>query len=655
MVVRRLLPYGVAVGVSAAAWLLSLLLEPWIEPSGFPLFLGAVMASAWYGGLGPGLLATVLGALAGTGVMFPGVLSSSSASMASLVRLGVFALEGLVISSLAAALRAAQRRAEALVASEHTARREVEATAQRVRNLQSVSDTALASLHLADLLPELLGRVREILAADTVVILLLAEDGRELLVRASVGLEQEVAEGMRIPVGKGIAGQIAARRAPMVVEDLSRVEIWSPILRDRGLRSLLGAPLIVEGRLIGVVHVGTFTDRRFTEHETWLLQLAADRIATAIDHAYLYEAEAQARAAAETAERRFRLLIDGVRDYATYLIDPDGRVINWNAGAQRLKGYPENAILGRHVSEFYSAEDVRRGAPARALERAAAEGYHEEETWRVRQDGSRFWADVAVTALRDDEGRLVGFSVLTHDLSERRRAAEVRTRLLERVIAAQEEEQRRLARELHDETGQSLTSLSVGLRALEEASSLAAARARATELRRIATRALDEVRRLAWGLRPRALDELGLVAALEHHAAEYGQSRGLAVDVRARGLESGRVPVPVETALYRIVQEALTNAAKHAQAKTVSIVIQRQPAWVQAIVTDDGCGFDADAALRAPDGWTHLGLHGMRERAALVGGSVTIESTPGEGTAVYARIPLPHDAPHGQDPDPRRG
>ena len=162
------------------------------------------------------------------------------------------------------------------------------------------------------------------------------------------------------------------------------------------------------------------------------------------------------------------------------------------------------------------------------------------------------------------------------------------------------------------------------------------------------------MRRLAWGLRPSALDELGLVPALEHYATEYGQSQGITIDVQARGLDRTRLPAPIEITLYRIVQEALTNTAKHAKAESVSVVIQRHPSWVQVIVADDGCGFDVDAALRAPGSWTHLGLHGMRERAALLDGSVTIESAPGEGTTIYARVPLPGDASE-ENPDPGGG
>lgn len=171
----------------------------------------------------------------------------------------------------------------------------------------------------------MIGRIRDPLAADTVVILLLTEDGTDLAVRAAIGLEREVAEGIRIPMGRGVAGCIAAQREPMFFADLSTVEISSRILRDKGVRSLLGVPLIVEGRVIGVVHVGTLRPRRFTQDEIRLLRLVADRIAMAIDHARLYEAEQNARAEAETAERHFRLLVDGVGDYALYMLDREGR------------------------------------------------------------------------------------------------------------------------------------------------------------------------------------------------------------------------------------------------------------------------------------------------------------------------------------------
>jgi PAS domain S-box-containing protein len=643
-----------AAAASTVAWLLSYPLEPYVDRGDFPLFLGAVMLSAWYGGLGPGLLTTGVGAVVGVTALVGAEVSETPLSSAVVTRLGVFVLEALVICLVSGALRRAETRAQTLAASEQGARRALEAAAHQVRAVQRVTDTALTHLRLDDLFPELLGRVREALAADTVVILLLNEDGTELAVQAAHGLEEEVKLDVRIPFGRGIAGTIAARGATMVIDDVGAAEVVSPVLRAKGLRTLLGTPLVLDGRGIGVLHVGSLSPRRFTPDEARLLELVADRIATAIGRARLFGAEQRARHDAETAEGRFRLLVDGVRDYAFYMLDRGGRVESWNAGAERLSGYTAEEVIGRHVSLFHASDDVRQGGPALVLERAAAEGRAIDEGWSRRRDGTRFRAEVLVTALRNRDGLLVGYSVVTHDVTERRRHAEVRARLLDQVISGREEEQRRIARELHDETGQSLTSLLVGLRSLESAPSLESAHEQVAELRRLTARTLDEVHRLARGLRPAVLDELGLLPAVEQLALDYVQTLGFPVDVSAVGFGLKRLPPTVETTVYRVVQEALTNTAKHAGARTASVVLRQRRDVVQAIVADDGCGFDVDTALRAPATWGHLGLHGMRERAALLGGSVTIESTPGEGTTIYVRIPI-SGGTDDTDSDPPRG
>jgi signal transduction histidine kinase len=221
---------------------------------------------------------------------------------------------------------------------------------------------------------------------------------------------------------------------------------------------------------------------------------------------------------------------------------------------------------------------------------------------------------------------------------ELRRHDEARTRLLEQIITAQEEERRRIARELHDETGQSLTSLTLGLASITQSYEVGDIHRKAVELRALAGRTLDEVHNLSRGLRPSILDDLGLVPALERHLQEY-QSRGLRVDLHALGLE-GRLPGPVEIAVYRIVQEALTNIVKHAAASAVSVLLERRDGAVRIIVEDDGRGFELHRVLASGDADRGLGLHGMHERAVLLGGSLTVESAPGRGTTVFASIPL---------------
>jgi len=197
-----------------------------------------------------------------------------------------------------------RRQAEAereQLAREQTARAEAEYAAERIRRLQAVTDSVLAHLTLEDLLPEMLRHIRDLLETDSAAVLLLSEDRQSLVIRAAIGLQEEVL-GLRIPLGRGVAGSIAESRAPLVVEDLSAVDVINPVLR-REARSLIGAPLIVKGELIGVIHAETAELKRFAENDVRLLQLAADRVALAIEQRRLYEVEQQARRQAEEANR----------------------------------------------------------------------------------------------------------------------------------------------------------------------------------------------------------------------------------------------------------------------------------------------------------------------------------------------------------------
>jgi signal transduction histidine kinase len=215
------------------------------------------------------------------------------------------------------------------------------------------------------------------------------------------------------------------------------------------------------------------------------------------------------------------------------------------------------------------------------------------------------------------------------DLSER-----VSRDVVRRVVEAQELERARLARELHDETGQALTSILLGLKPLEETAATDDARSAIALLRELVVSTLQDVRRLAVELRPSALDDFGLVTAVERLVDGFRDQSALAVDLEAQ-LGEERLPSEVETAFYRIVQEALTNIVKHAGATRVSIVLTRRDGSVAAVVEDDGAGFDVNAT--SEDG---LGLVGMRERIGLVGGRLRIESAHGSGTTVRAEVPL---------------
>jgi signal transduction histidine kinase len=213
-------------------------------------------------------------------------------------------------------------------------------------------------------------------------------------------------------------------------------------------------------------------------------------------------------------------------------------------------------------------------------------------------------------------------------------AARVAQDALRRAVEGQELERRRLARELHDETGQALTSILLGLGALEDVDGGEALNAAVAELRDLVVATLQDVRRLAVELRPTALDDFGLTAALERLTDNFAEQTGIEIELAA-GLGNDRLPSDVETVLYRLVQEALTNVVKHAHAEHVIIVLQQKQGVVSAVIEDDGRGFTDGEGQRG------LGLVGMRERVALVDGSFRIESSPTSGTTLVVEVPVP--------------
>jgi signal transduction histidine kinase len=238
------------------------------------------------------------------------------------------------------------------------------------------------------------------------------------------------------------------------------------------------------------------------------------------------------------------------------------------------------------------------------------------------------------------------FNAMTGELAHAERARAERDRLrahlLERVISAQEDERKRIARELHDETSQALTSLMVGLRTLVDYCPSLEVKEKAEELRGVAANTLENVHDLALELRPSVLDDLGLVAAVTRYADEISQRCKVPIDVATHGMDEDRLHPSVETALYRIVQEGLTNVARHARAHSASVLLERRAGRMRVIIEDDGRGFDTQVVLASSH---HLGLYGMQERVELLGGTIAIESQPEAGTSVFIDIPLKYDLP----------
>lgn len=377
------------------------------------------------------------------------------------------------------------------------------------------------------------------------------------------------------------------------------------------------------------------------------------------------------------SERRMQMLTESFTDYAIVSTDVDGRVDSWNPGATNIFGYSEDEIIGRSADLLFTPEDVARGVPQQEMQNARKSGRAVDERWHIKKDGTRFFASGVMVPLYVGE-RLTGYAKIAADLTERKRNAEAlqraydemeirvldRTRelatanesllieinerksaekqrisLLQRIVNTQEEERRRIAQDLHDHLGQRLTALRLKLASLRDVCAAdEELLARTTRLQQIAELIDSEVSFIAWELRPSALDELGLEDAIETFVKEWSRHYEKRAEFHSTGLGDLRLDSEMETQLYRITQEALNNVVKHADAENVSVLIERTGDNVMLIVEDDGKGFDAERLLASSKKGRGLGLHGMRERAELIGGSLDIESSPGGGTTVYARV-----------------
>jgi signal transduction histidine kinase len=471
-----------------------------------------------------------------------------------------------------------------------------------------------------------------------------------------------------LPRGRGILGVLIREHEPLRLQEIADDPRSVGFPRNHPpMKTFLGVPILLRGVAYGNLYL---TEKEggadFTEEDEELTMLLAAQAAVAIENARLYESSTRWLRRFETLNeignalasqielqpllslvaRRLRELIDAGMVLIA-LPEPGQPTLRVAAadgeGTYGLPGMTLDAqgskagrVLERGRSERVDAVLDDPEVDQQAARRLGVHsGIYVPLVVQGRPIGIVIAHDKAGADPRftDDDVRLAetlaGRAAHAVDLSERVTRDAVR-----RVVAAQEAERTRIARELHDETGQALTSILLGLKPLEKAVGTEGRTAVST-LRDLVVSTLQGVRRLAVELRPTALDDFGLVPALERLAESFGERSGTRVDLEASIGES-RLPTEVETTLYRIVQEALTNVAKHAEATHVSVTLARKDGSVVAVVEDDGRGFDA-----ATVGSEALGLVGMRERIALLGGRLQIEAAPGSGTTLVAEAPVP--------------
>ena len=347
------------------------------------------------------------------------------------------------------------------------------------------------------------------------------------------------------------------------------------------------------------------------------------------------------RQLAEQARAQLALIVESSHD-AIIGKTLDGTIVSWNSGAAKIYGYLAEEVIGRSVSLLIPPE--RRDDLPRIMEiLRRGESIKNYETTRHTKGGNVIDVSLTISPIRDSLQNLVGASTIARDITSSKQAEKGLKTFSRRLIEAQEAERQSIARELHDEIGQVLTAVRINLQSIQRSGLADQNNPRFDESVAIVDEALGRVRDLSIELRPSLLDDLGLYAALRWYVDRYAQRTGIIAEVLNGFEEDGRLPRELETACFRIAQEALTNVARHAQAGSVSVQLERSWDRMFLTVMDDGVGFDLDSMRKNTVAASALGLRGMEERALAVGGHIEIDSGSGRGTRVRASFPLRPD------------
>jgi signal transduction histidine kinase len=542
----------------------------------------------------------------------------------------------------------------------------------RLRALFAASMAITSELSLDALLQRLVETAADITRARYAALGVIDPSGSQLERFLTTGVDAETHAAIGdLPRGRGILGVLIGEAKSLRLHELGedpRSVGFPP--NHPPMRSFLGVPILLRGVAYGNFYLTEKAGGEdFTDEDQELVTLLAGQAAVSIENARLYEATTQWSSQLESlhevgnalaTETDIDRLLDLVARRLRDLLDARLVTVLLPAGPDDLRFVAVafaggDGVAGELLGGTMSRASSKSGkvfALGRSERSDSVLDDPEVDHEIMRRFGARsgLWVPlvarsrtIGLIAAHDKLGPDARFSdndvrlaetfasraALAVDMSQR-----IARDALRRVVDAQELERRRLARELHDETGQALTSILLGLKTLEETVGDEGRNAAVGDLRELVVATLQDVRRLAVELRPKVLDDFGLVAALERLTETFAEQTGILVRFES-GLGGDRLPAEVETALYRIVQESLTNIVKHAHAQTISIAVARKPGAVVVVVEDDGHGFDP-ADVR--DGG--FGLEGMRERVGLLDGRLQVESGEGAGTTLVAEVPL---------------
>ena len=497
------------------------------------------------------------------------------------------------------------------------------------------------SLELRDILNQAADKVMEVANLETVLIFLVDEAGDELVLETYRGIAEESAASVkRMKMGEGFNGRVAETGEPLVVEDASRdPRLTKAAVSEEKIVAQLIVPLKSKGKVVGTLCAATRHPRRFAPEEVDLLCAGGNVIGIAVENARLYHEERAMAEQLRISEKNYRDLFESAEE-AIWVQNLNGEITMANEACVKLTGYSLQELIGMNVKELLSGEALQRSREVgrKLLRGEALDGPYEQRA--TRKDGSQVHLRLSASLITSD-GKPKAYQLIAHDITEEKRMEENLRFYVHQVTEAQEEERKRIARELHDTTAQELVVLS---RQLDSLISLPADLPERDitlleGVRAQVDKTLEGVRRFSQDLRPSVIDDLGLLPALDWLVSDIEKHFDLTIGMAVLGPER-RFSPEVELVLFRVAQEALRNVWKHSEASRAWVTVEFGDDNTALAVKDNGKGFEVPPSMADLANVGKLGLAGMEERARLVSGKLTLESEPGEGTTVTVEVPV---------------
>lgn len=600
------------------------------------LFLIPIVYSAIIFGIKGGMICLAIS----IGIMVPRAVAITSDKMDAILEVVGIAIVGVLVNGWFDTLQKEQNRHRRTIRELELTQENLLLEESRLAALNSISHNLSRILDLRQALDKALEKIVEVMDLDMALVFALTKKGDELNLKAYYGVSEEFADGVRwIGVGEGLNGRVALTGEPLIVEDAAHdPRLTREVVAKERVAAQLIVPVKLRSKAVGTLAVGVRGQRHFAKDEIEMLMAIGDEIGVALENNRLYREQQFMAEQLRQSEQNYRELFEKAHD-AIWVHDLDGNILTANEASAQLVGYRVEELLNMNVKTFLDEESLKVSKEVGEKLRLKVPMNQPYEQKLIKRDGSVASLMLTTTILMR-EGKVYAFQHIARDVTEQKRMDENLRFYVQQITRAQEEERKRIARELHDDTAQQLIVLSRQLDRLMSAP--VPPMQDMTPLEKLTERVddiLDGVRRFSQDLRPSVLDDLGLIPALEWLASDLTEHFNISVEVEITGTER-RFPLENELLLFRIVQEALSNVRKHSGAQRAWITIEFMDKKMVLTVKDNGKGFRVPERLSDLTGAAKLGLAGMAERVKLLNGELRIVSELDKGTTVIVEAPL---------------